>query len=291
MKPEISPYAQARIDSTIYKMFVSSADENYILARLAFHNCLHTDFLWLILHAIEKYLKAILLFNGQSVKNNKHDIKSLFERVIAIYEDIAVAEFNPVLIGQFWSKESFAQFIGRLNDRGCPDNRYMTYGYSIRGDELLKADQVIWTIRRYCRRPNQILRNEEGLSHILDWKEVLGKNQKKWELTQNQPIERIIRTRSPEQLYSAFIYLNVPFAPNYPHAVQNISLPQKESPFSYEIDRIASEQISMDDFNETCQFFDWAIDNMILAKDIKQEIQQTKKSYIEKSRKLEKKAV
>lgn len=51
------------------ELFVRTADEN---ARCA-NNRLNTDFLWLAVHALEKYLKAVLLVNG-------HDTRGLSQR-------------------------------------------------------------------------------------------------------------------------------------------------------------------------------------------------------------------
>lgn len=61
------------------QMFVATADQNYILARTAYFNELDVDFFWLSAHALEKYLKAILLLNGRSAKNYGHNIIDLYE--------------------------------------------------------------------------------------------------------------------------------------------------------------------------------------------------------------------
>ncbi|TIT06089.1 MAG: hypothetical protein E5W74_30460 [Mesorhizobium sp.] len=48
----------------INEMFVHTADENYIVARWCHDNQLMRDFFWNSVHALEKYMKAVLLFNG-----------------------------------------------------------------------------------------------------------------------------------------------------------------------------------------------------------------------------------
>jgi HEPN domain-containing protein len=50
------------------ELFVRTADENYITARWCANNQLNTDFLWLAVHALEKYLKAVLLVNGHDTR-------------------------------------------------------------------------------------------------------------------------------------------------------------------------------------------------------------------------------
>ncbi|WP_420822398.1 HEPN domain-containing protein [Sphingosinithalassobacter portus] len=69
-------------------MFLHTADENYITARWCFENSLITDFFWNSVHALEKYMKAILLFNGQSVKNYGHNLRELYNSVELIAYDL-----------------------------------------------------------------------------------------------------------------------------------------------------------------------------------------------------------
>jgi hypothetical protein len=54
--------------SIISELFVRRADENYITARWCAMNQLHTDFAWLAVHAMEKYLKAVLLYKRKAGK-------------------------------------------------------------------------------------------------------------------------------------------------------------------------------------------------------------------------------
>jgi HEPN domain-containing protein len=61
-------------------LFVRTADESYITARWCSANAHHTDFLWLAVHATEKYLKAVLLMNGGSAKHFGHNIEKLYAK-------------------------------------------------------------------------------------------------------------------------------------------------------------------------------------------------------------------
>jgi hypothetical protein len=58
----------------VHDLFVRTADENYITARSCAVNRLYTDFFWLAVHALEKYLKAVLLLNGSSSKGCVHNM-------------------------------------------------------------------------------------------------------------------------------------------------------------------------------------------------------------------------
>jgi hypothetical protein len=70
-----TPYANAITKC----MFVSTADQNYMLARVAFFDGLDLDFFWLSLHALEKYYKAALLMNGQEAKSYGHNLVELHQ--------------------------------------------------------------------------------------------------------------------------------------------------------------------------------------------------------------------
>jgi len=48
--------------------FVDTADDNYIASRWCFVEGLKIDYFWLAVHALEKYMKAVLLLNGKSGK-------------------------------------------------------------------------------------------------------------------------------------------------------------------------------------------------------------------------------
>lgn len=63
--PEILDDSFADKHSIINELFIATADDNYVLARWQH---LNVDFFWLAVHALEKYLKAVLLLNGKSAK-------------------------------------------------------------------------------------------------------------------------------------------------------------------------------------------------------------------------------
>lgn len=71
-------------NNLVHELFVRTADENYITARWCAINRLNTDFLWLAVHALEKYLKSVLLVNDCSSKDYSHDIARLYAAVKGI---------------------------------------------------------------------------------------------------------------------------------------------------------------------------------------------------------------
>ena len=58
-------------NNVVTQMFVDTADQNYLIARWAYHRGLFLDFFWNACQALEKYLKASLLLNGKSAKDQR----------------------------------------------------------------------------------------------------------------------------------------------------------------------------------------------------------------------------
>ena len=101
-KPDMTPYIAHIVES----MFVATADQNYILARHAFFNEFDVDFFWLSLHALEKYMKATLLLNGQSAKEFGHDLTMLYSQVRTLHLDYGPLS-KPLIEDAEWCDEPF----------------------------------------------------------------------------------------------------------------------------------------------------------------------------------------
>lgn len=141
----------AHTDEITRHMFVATADRNYMLARIAHSHALDTDFWWLSLHALEKYLKATLLLNGRSAKNGGHDLVKLTGLVRALDRRIDFGPFtDPAIEHLHWRNSSVEDFLARLNDYGSTQNRYLAYGHTASLDDLVNVDQLVWSVRRHC---------------------------------------------------------------------------------------------------------------------------------------------
>lgn len=119
--------------------FRNVADQDYILARDAFRRDFFSQFQWLALQAIEKYLKSIIIFNR--LKNIKfgHDIK---KGVQLITESLDFFKIDDLA---FENIKHFSQY-GK--------NRYFVLPFHEFGYRLQDLDYTIWEIRRYCRQLN-----------------------------------------------------------------------------------------------------------------------------------------
>ncbi|MER8847479.1 hypothetical protein [Mesorhizobium australicum] len=142
----------------VKELFLKTADQTYVVARWCFLNGLYLDFYWNALHALEKYLKAVLLINGQSAKvaadgtAYSHDLEKLFAAVQLIASDLLPATLTrPAdLQIQHWRDESVDNFLKRLNDLGRAENRYNIFGFSQQPEDLHKLDMVIFSVRQLC---------------------------------------------------------------------------------------------------------------------------------------------
>ena len=119
------------------RSFRDSADGDYLGARVLHRHRLFAQFLWAAHQAVEKYLKAILLYHLSSARHLGHDLNAAFKRVCSI-PDLPVAVPKDV-----------PEFIGYLNQQG--PNRYFEWGSYTLGHELLQLDRTVWHLRRYCR--------------------------------------------------------------------------------------------------------------------------------------------
>lgn len=124
-------------NSVVTRCFRNVADQDYIAARLNFRHGLVLQFYWAALQAIEKYLKAILLYNRIGTKPLNHNLVSAYSKV----RDLDTFEFRL--------SDSSHEFLKDVDVLG--NNRYLQRSYSIEGYTLAFLDRTIWEIRRYCQ--------------------------------------------------------------------------------------------------------------------------------------------
>jgi len=149
-------------------VFRNQADQDYIVARAAYRLRCREQFLWSGLQALEKYFKGILLFNGLSArwprgsssgKEYGHDVVKLLGAVRAI----AYLRFT----GPTWL-DDFVQYL-----RTFGDNRYLSTDTYTMGRELLRLDEAVWMVRRYCQCVNVVIDLPSGKKqplrkHLID---------------------------------------------------------------------------------------------------------------------------
>jgi hypothetical protein len=259
-------------NSLVERMFIATADQDYILARWAAINRLDINFLWLGLQAVEKYLKAILLLNGRSAKKYRHNVERLYKAVLRLDS----VTFGPLtkptalFLDEIpWSDESIFQFLKRLNRIGDPNNRYMLYGFFVQTEDLFKLDQLIWAVRRHCRPfAETILAGEKRIK--INWIDRLKKDPSFWQLDNNFLIEKLVDGEASTRR-EALMELNLPFAPNRSHTLTGWRLTSAAGPLDDWILSLKSKDIEVR--RHAKNILKWVAENITLARKDMEEIQ------------------
>lgn len=116
--------------------FRDQADRDYISARLACRYELFPQFLWSSQQALEKYLKAILLYNRVKATKVGHDIKKALQ----------LTESLPFKIELSKRSREFVDLIANYGEF-----RYLDVPFHVYGHVLVDLDLTIWELRRYCQ--------------------------------------------------------------------------------------------------------------------------------------------
>lgn len=214
-------------NNLVRELFVRTADENYITARWCAINQLETDFLWLSVHALEKYLKAVLLLNGRSAKrsaaDNKsysHDIERLYTDVKALAEELLPEKLvKPDALNiHHWHDQTPEQFMEHLHRNGNAHNRYLIYGYVTRPWDLHMLDAMVFAIRRLtCSLDERWLPNLKPEAPTFTHRELLARKPNHYGCL-SMPLDKLIAARKETPKRTAALNLNLAFAPaNYQH--------------------------------------------------------------------------
>jgi HEPN domain-containing protein len=124
------------VNSFGMQSFRDQADRDYVAARLACRHELFPQFLWAAHQALEKYLKAILLFNRVKATGVGHDLAVALSLIETLPFKI---ELSPRSL----------KFIAHLAEVG--EFRYIDVPFHVHGHILVDLDLAVWEIRRYCQ--------------------------------------------------------------------------------------------------------------------------------------------
>lgn len=167
-------HIESDIVNIIYQSFVIPADEDYLAARLLAQNGLSRAFYWSASQAIEKYLKALLLMNGQCLSSNRgHSVSAQFDKVTGIYDELKNIKFTLDTninidngVGERVSDITLSSFLDDIDKFGSPDNRYNASGVQFNTWFLFALDTFIYEVRKYLSGPD-ILSNYKYINEEL----------------------------------------------------------------------------------------------------------------------------
>lgn len=144
----------ALLNDFAIRCFRDVADQDYIAARLSYRARLIPQFHWSGLQAIEKYLKAILLFNRIKAKDVNHDLARALHYAKKLPFDLNLSTSSTELIDHL---DTYGRF------------RYLESSFHVHGPKLVQLDKTVWEIRRYCRVLDYELKLSDGRSkRMLD---------------------------------------------------------------------------------------------------------------------------
>ncbi|MGO7050376.1 hypothetical protein ACCT07_34665 [Rhizobium johnstonii] len=260
---------RARRTEIVRRMFVATADDNYILARIAFKQHAAYDFLWLSLHALEKYFKAIRLLNGMT-RNDSHDIASLYSECIARFPGSIISRFEfSKEERKNWHPESVKEFIIRLNILGAAENRYATYGFNIFPDDLAKVDSLVWSLRRCCidfEHYSKFRNENHGEKETL---ELLKKDKKHWKISGSLPVEKLLEKKGDSAMRERFLLGNKPWGADT-WIEERLRWSSNNSPFAEMIDLVGSEDTIAR--QHALEVLIWAKANIFFSKGAEKEL-------------------
>lgn len=196
----------------VMKMFVSTADDNYILARWCYLERLNVDFFWLSLHALEKYMKAALLLNEKSSRGYSHNICKLYQDTCQLAGDLIQPLKRPHWWTGVWREGPNEAFVERINYWGDPHNRYNVLGHAREAEELFKLDQLVFILRRLCQVLDAYaVPKNIPVSMRPTFRDQLARDLKKWELSSSGNLEKTIAGKRGEGLKHAALRVNEQF--------------------------------------------------------------------------------
>ncbi len=184
----------------IFDLYIASADDDYLSARMLYLNGLHRNFYWSASQAIEKYLKASLLFNEKSAKSYGHNLEKLFLKFIKMdnhktLPELIVLTDKHTPASESWQNQSILSFIKHLQLYGSTDNRYGILGEDISGNILQIVDVICYNLRMFIRKNNFLKEDIFAIeNNDLVCYEKINKS-KIWMLSPALRLERLYNNR------------------------------------------------------------------------------------------------
>ena len=259
-------------------LFVNMADQDYVLARIAYHKQMGNGFFWAAGQAIEKYLKASLLLNGKSSKRYGHDLVRLFEAVNEYASDLFPEKLTkPQQLSHLthWHEETPAEFLKRIEPNTDPNNRYNLFGYLLRREDTFHLDQFIFAARRVAFQLDAYPllgqpKYREGTPRTV--REMLERFPKDQPRSHGR-LDKIMKANSNQELGDAALKFNFPFAPNdYEHGEMRLGFSSANPVLYRRILALLEQEPNLSRDTDAADLAEWVMDNIKLPKDVEQEL-------------------
>jgi|APSaa5957512622_1039677.scaffolds.fasta_scaffold46243_2 hypothetical protein len=143
-----------KLKNIIEETFILTADDDYINARFLAISGMHRAFYWAAAQAVEKYLKANLLYRNKSVKDYNHKIQEMVQELKRHDPNFSKLTLTPpkklkeVEENNLWGSSSLGNFIEHVSQFGSPDNRYDHFGANYEAAHIFKLDILVYYLRK-----------------------------------------------------------------------------------------------------------------------------------------------
>lgn len=279
------PFAPEK-NNIVTTMFVDTADQNYLIARWAYHRGMFGDFFWNAAHCLEKYLKAALILNGHSATSSitgrkyDHDLLELFKDVGDFAGDLLPKTLKkPSELKKYrWDEESLVNFLTRFNQFGDANNRYNMYGYVQRLEDLHHFDQAAFAFRRIAFRLDAcpfIGPEPAGVSTTV--RDFLASDPRYTPRGPASRLDKLLTTTGNDELRDAGLKLNFVLAPEgYEHGLTEGARFgwSASNPVLYIwiIGRVTSAPDHQKDL-KAAELADWVLNYIQLPKAVRQQVE------------------
>ena len=289
MPYEIKPI-HAQQKEIVRELFVNTADDNYIASRWCFVERLNGDFFWLAVHALEKYMKAVLLLNGRSSRDFRdkannlqrfgHDIEALYKHVQSFAADLLPENLvkPDQLETKRWRDETPNAFMDRFHHNGNADNRYQVFGYVRHDVDLFKLDTMVFALRRLCVPLDMYYsgKHQPGKSNPTH-RNMLAKQVNLWELMPRCRLEQTVNGKRGEHLRDVFLNVNIPFAPDdYDHRGLRSGMAAANPVLARLVLDPLTQPRDSKAVTIATQLCDWVLANIKLPREVARQLEQAK---------------
>ncbi len=214
-------------------VFRKQADYDYVSARMNYRMQLRQQFLWSGQQAIEKYLKAILLFNG---KSGRYYLKPDSEKQKQFNHDLEKlsCEVEKITHLNYALSEEDRRFLVYLNAQGV--NRYLTMSSNNLPEAIHDLDRLVWNVRKYCQDISdraigcreEVAGMKEAVIRGINNPELI-KRPTRFELF-NGELERILNRKHSDLARKGLVWANVFYGKRSKHTITYSSFSSFEIP-------------------------------------------------------------
>ncbi|AQR66498.1 hypothetical protein BXU06_16650 [Aquaspirillum sp. LM1] len=206
---------QTALNTIATDIFRKQADYDYIAARASYRMRLRQQFLWSAHQAVEKYLKAILLFNSKSARfytpTGRTKQKEFSHNLAALLLEVRSIQLFEIELGP-----KGEEFFSYLSSQGV--NRYLSASAYSMADAIQQLDQLVWHIRRYCQYISSHHEAIPGMQEAI-LRSITAPSTKRMPQLLGGELEAVVRRDPKDSARKALVWANLWYCNKRRHRV------------------------------------------------------------------------